>query len=265
MIEPKYVTLNELFGNRVFRVPHYQRFYSWKSKQREDLFGDLLKLTPDNSDDHHFMATIVCHRTSEVKESGTTEYRLHDIVDGQQRLTTLIIILKCIQLSLPEEGREYKQLGELFVKLDGHLLLLQTNNANEHIFNTFLRDGNKPKKEDLRTHADRNLMDAIRECENFIAHWKQERGDELSLLRFIKNRLGFVVFDTEDSRIVCKVFEVLNSRGLAVDWLDKCKSVLNGTGVRARQNSDGCQKLNRIASCAVGKHLQRNSHRFAQG
>src|SRR3984957_20933698 len=97
MIEPKYVTLTELFGNRVFRVPHYQRFYSWKNKQRQDLFDDLLKLIPDNSEDHHFMATIVCHRTAEVKESGTTEYRLHDVVDGKQRLTTLIIIIKCIQ------------------------------------------------------------------------------------------------------------------------------------------------------------------------
>lgn len=228
MIEPKYVTLTELFGNRVFRVPHYQRFYSWKNKQRQDLFDDLLKLIPDNSEDHHFMATIVCHRTAEVKESGTTEYRLHDVVDGQQRLTTLIIIIKCIQLSLPQESREFRDLAELFVKQDGNLLLLQTNNANQHIFNTFLRDGAKPKKEDLRTHADRNLMDAIRECEEFIVEWKKQRGDDLSLLRIIKNRLGFVVFDTEDSRIVYKVFEVLNRRGLAVDWLDKCKSVLMG-------------------------------------
>ncbi len=44
----------------------------------------------------------------------------------------------------------------------------------------------------------------------------------------MQNRLGFVIFDTEDSRIVYSVFEVLNSRGLAVDWLDKCKSVLMG-------------------------------------
>jgi len=109
MIEPKYVTLQQLFSNRVFRIPHYQRFYSWKNKQREDVFSDLLKLVAGNSDDHHFMATIVCYRTPEIKESGTTEYRVHDIVDGQQRLTTLIIILKCIQLRLKKEGREYKE------------------------------------------------------------------------------------------------------------------------------------------------------------
>ena len=47
-------------------------------------------------------------------------------------------------------------------------------------------------------------------------------------MRLVLHRLGFVVFDTEDSRIVYTVFEVLNSRGLAVDWLDKTKSVLMG-------------------------------------
>lgn len=47
-------------------------------------------------------------------------------------------------------------------------------------------------------------------------------------MRLVLHRLGFVVFDTEDSRVVYTVFEVLNSRGLAVDWLDKTKSVLMG-------------------------------------
>jgi hypothetical protein len=40
------------------------------------------------------------------------------------------------------------------------------------------------------------------------------------------HRLGFVAYDTEDPRVVYSLFEVLNSRGLAVDWLDKTKSVL---------------------------------------
>jgi hypothetical protein len=47
-------------------------------------------------------------------------------------------------------------------------------------------------------------------------------------MRLVLHRLGFVVFDTEDNRVVYTIFEVLNSRGLAVDWLDKTKSVLMG-------------------------------------
>lgn len=228
MIEPRYDTLQAVFANRVFRIPHYQRFYSWRHKQRQDLFNDLKKLAERKDDNHHFMATIVCHRTKEVKAVGASEYRLFDIVDGQQRLTTLIIILKCIERSLGFESEAGRELKKVLVKGDDNLILLQTNNANEHIFTVFLRDGREPGKSELKTDADRHLAAAIRECTRFVVEWEQDHGDVLSLLRLVQNRLGFVIFDTEDSGIVYSIFEVLNSRGLAVDWLDKCKSILMG-------------------------------------
>jgi hypothetical protein len=228
MIEPRYYTLQGLFADRVFRVPHYQRFYSWGTRQRDDLFGDLRKLAKRDDDNHHFMATIVCHRTKEVKEVGASEYRVYDVVDGQQRLTTLILILKCLELTLQPESKAARDLKNVLVKGDENIILLQTNNANEHIFNAFVREGCEPSRAELRTDADRNLSRAIRDCKDFVNDWIQEHGDALSLLRLVQNRLGFVIFDTEDSRIVYSIFEVLNSRGLAVDWLDKCKSVLMG-------------------------------------
>ena len=43
MIEPRYGVLQTLFADRVFRIPHYQRFYSWQKRKREDLFNDLKK------------------------------------------------------------------------------------------------------------------------------------------------------------------------------------------------------------------------------
>jgi uncharacterized protein with ParB-like and HNH nuclease domain len=101
MIEPRYGVLQTLFADRVFRIPHYQRFHSWQKRQRDDLFADLNKLAMTSQDQHHFMATIVCHKTPEIKAVGTAQYRIYDIVDGQQRLTTLILLLKCIELLLP--------------------------------------------------------------------------------------------------------------------------------------------------------------------
>jgi hypothetical protein len=44
MIQPTYGVLQTLFANRVFRIPHYQRFYSWHTRQRQELFSDLQKL-----------------------------------------------------------------------------------------------------------------------------------------------------------------------------------------------------------------------------
>lgn len=227
MIDPRYDTLQVLFADRVFRIPPYQRFYSWQGKQREDLFADLIKLANRPEDQHHFMATLVCHKTNEIMPIGTAQYRLYDVVDGQQRLTTLILLLKCIELNLPEKSEDQQDLGRILVKRDGHLILLQTNNANAHIFNRFIREGNRPTQGELQTHSDRNLSRAISDCTKFLERWNQTR-DTLSLMRLVLHRLGFVVYDTEDSRVVYTLFEVLNSRGLAVDWLDKTKSVLMG-------------------------------------
>src|SRR5690348_11452764 len=98
MLEPRYGVLQTLFADRVFRIPHYQRFYSWQARQREDLFADIKKLAKGSEDQHHFMATIVCHRTAETKDVGAARYQVHDVVDGQQRLTTLIVLLKSIEL-----------------------------------------------------------------------------------------------------------------------------------------------------------------------
>ncbi|HLK03663.1 MAG TPA: DUF262 domain-containing HNH endonuclease family protein [Candidatus Acidoferrum sp.] len=227
MIDPRYNTLQVLFADRVFRIPPYQRFYSWQAKQREDLFSDLIKLANRPDAQHHFMATIVCHKTTEINAIGTAQYRLYDVVDGQQRLTTLILLLKCIEQALAQGSDDRTELARILVKRDGNLILLQTNNANAHIFNRFLRDGTKPTKAETQIYSDRNLAQAIDSCERFLEKWTQTR-DTLSLMRLILHRLGFVVYDTEENSVVYTLFEVLNSRGLAVDWLDKTKSVLMG-------------------------------------
>lgn len=227
MIQPKYLNLTGLFADRVFRIPAYQRFYSWQWKQRADLFGDINTLSMAPTDRHHFMATIVCFNTAQKASVGATEYQVFEIVDGQQRITTLVLILRAVAKKLAA-GRDKDDIEELLVKRDGHLLLLQTNNANQALFNAYIRDGKCPTETEVKTQADRTLREGIDECEAFVEKWLSGGKGLLDLLRLVKNRLGFVVYDTEDRQAVYTVFEVLNSRGLEVDWLDKCKSVLMG-------------------------------------
>ena len=155
-------------------------------------------------------------------------------------LTTLILLLKCIELALPEGAEDRTDLGRILVKRDGHLILLQTNNANAHIFNRFIREGIRPQKAEMQTHSDSTLSSAIDGCTKFLARWTDTR-DILSLMRLILHRLGFVVYDTEDSRVVYTLFEVLNSRGLAVDWLDKSKSVLMGKAYELASSATASQ------------------------
>jgi hypothetical protein len=230
-LDPKYLTLDDLLQKRLFKIPEYQRAYSWGTKQRNDLFSDIEKLgeiIKTQKDRDHFMATVVCLERPDYVEVGTDQYRTLDVVDGQQRLTTLIVLLKEISKALREQDEvaEADNIDRLLVKGDKRLILLQTNHDKSYIFRDYLIKGIMPD-ERPGTQADFNLVKAARECGRFVAGWGK-RGDLLDLLRLIKNRISFIFYITRDQGSVYNTFEVLNSRGLEVDWLDKCKSMLMG-------------------------------------
>jgi len=232
-IRPDNLTLDKLLQGKLFRIPDYQRTYSWETRQRQDLFEDIKKLAKasnnERNDHSHFMSTIVCLKTSKIEEVGADEFGVFQIVDGQQRLTTLIIILKALAKNLSSgndiERKESMKLSELLVKENGRLILLQTNHDSKSIFREYLEKGNIPNTGNGDTLAEKNMIQAFDECENFVNQWSSEI---LSLLKLVKNRLDFIFYVLDDEASVHTIFEVLNSRGLEVDWLDKCKSMLMG-------------------------------------
>ena len=234
-IHPNYLTLDELLAKRLFRIPHYQRAYSWQRKQRNDMFGDIRKLK-GNQDNVHFMATVVGLRR-DTKTIVTDKYNIIEIVDGQQRLTTLVLLLKAIEKkldsSVPDEERVAQELKDLLVKADdASLILLQTNHDRSRYFANFLRYGKIPSAKEAQTLADRELLRAIHECESFVDEW-----DRIELLKIIKNQLTFIFHEIDDEAAVYTVFEVLNNRGLHVSWLDRLKSMLMSVAFEAYQDN----------------------------
>lgn len=230
MLKPDYLTFDQVLQNRLFVIPNYQRAYSWTKYERKQLFEDIDRLSTQARDRHHFMSTIVCLSTKKIEEVGSNEFRVFDIVDGQQRLTTLIILLKTISYNLNRSKylKEVEQLEELLVKPNKQLILLQTNHDDSaHVFSNFLKSSAIPPASMIKTMADKNLMEAFRDCKTYIDKWNNDE-KLLDLLRIIKNRIGFIFYEITEESSVYTVFEVLNSRGLAVDWLDKCKSIIMG-------------------------------------
>src|SRR5437588_639023 len=86
-----------------------------------------------------------------------------------------------------------------------------------------------------KTLHQRELMNAFRECEKFVVDF----GNPMGLLDLLKNSIKFVFFVLEDPGAVYSVFEVLNSRGLNVDWLDKMKSTLMGIAFEKKRKLPG--------------------------
>ena len=246
-IHPQYLTLSKLLDGRLFRIPEYQRAYSWTSRERQDLFGDIEKVCANGQDAGHFMAAVVCLRR-ERQILGTDEFHVLEVVDGQQRLTTLIILLNTIKRALNHkdkaEAKLKRELSELLVKIEGdELLLLQTNHDSSHHFATFLREGTSPASGSATTLADREILGAIEDCQAFIAKWTDGGESLSSLAALLKNRLFFLLHEIEDEQTVYTVFEVLNSRGLDVSWLDRLKSILMGAAFELKDaNREGLVK-----------------------
>ena len=243
-IQPEYLPLDKLLAGRLFRIPYYQRAYSWQRRQRKDMFDDIEKLKGKPSNNRHFMATVVGlhYDTTPILAD---EYENIDIVDGQQRLTTLVLLLKSIEQKLDISESLQQNLQKLLIKEDdASLILLQTNHDRSQYFANFLRSGECPPVEEAKTVADRELLSAIHQCKDFVNGWE----NQIELLRIIKNQLTFIFHKIEDESVVYTVFEVLNNRGLRVSWLDRLKSILMSVAFEDNQGNsrEHIEELHRI-------------------
>ena len=98
------LSLEDLFTKRIFRIPDYQRGYSWEEEQLIEFLEDVMNLP--ELDRKHYTGLISLKEVN-IKENGTTNekwndekwlidkkgYKIYHIVDGQQRLTTCIILI----------------------------------------------------------------------------------------------------------------------------------------------------------------------------
>jgi uncharacterized protein with ParB-like and HNH nuclease domain len=96
-LNPQHLTVSKLMQGRLFRIPDYQRAYSWQKRQRDDLFADIREVHRSGRD--HFMATVV-GLARDTRVIDADEFAVVELVDGQQRITTLVILLKAIEKAL---------------------------------------------------------------------------------------------------------------------------------------------------------------------
>ena len=178
----------------------------------------------------HLMSTIVVLKT-ETTIIRAKKYQVVDIVDGQQRITTLIILYRAIINELDENNPDEKEMKAdlermLIMSNDATTLLLQNNHDTEKHFSNYIRHGKHKATDPLKTSAEKNLINAIRECENFVREYKSNRKSLPDLVSHINNRVLFVYQELEDKSLTYYVFEGLNNRGQAVSKFDLLKTNL---------------------------------------
>ena len=101
-METQLFSISKIFTERLFRIPDYQRGYAWTNKHLLDFWNDLTNLEENNN---HYAGVITLESVSEEKCSKwdddlwiikSKSFEPFYVVDGQQRLTTVLILIKAI-------------------------------------------------------------------------------------------------------------------------------------------------------------------------
>lgn len=214
--------LKEIFsnGNRAFVIPEYQRGYSWEERQREDLIKDIENLLEQEY--KHYTGTIVASK----KTMETGEIELFDIVDGQQRLTSLVILLATILHQKKITDNTANELQHIFIASgmeDGNTVRKFSLNSllDTYFYRHIMLEGTG--NEAVLTKSHRNISDAFEEFNS----WLQTTvcGHEM-LYKAITEKLGFMLYAPNNNAEIGIMFEVINNRGKPLSELEKIKNYL---------------------------------------
>ena len=217
-------TIKNLFdGRTIFNIPKYQRAYTWEKKQIEEFVDDLENQDPDKD---YFLGTIL------FQDKGTLDGFDHiDIVDGQQRITTLIIFMKLLidqlkQLKTEEDKTtEINMLRDTYIKqYEKYKLHVLTDDNDFFRTHILLKEGDRkiPDRE-VRTPSQGRL----REVRDLL--YERLKKHELETLWEFKSkieRMKVLTYSVKDNAEAALIFETTNDRGKSLTNLEKTKSFL---------------------------------------
>lgn len=259
-------TYRQLLGNGlIYRIPRFQRDYSWGEEEWEDLWTDILGtlVPPPEGEPAHYLGYLVLQ---------TTNNRLFEVIDGQQRLTTLSLIVLAAMRRLQRliaEGKNAdsneKRIDQLRATYIGYLdpvtltseNKLSLNRHNDDYYRNFL----VPLEEQLpqrgfsaSTHTmrkgfewfERRLADRV----------KDEPDPGMALAQFVEtmsDKLFFTVITVADELNAYKVFETLNARGVRLSATDLLKNYLFSVLARGQDSQHEMDELERRWETMVGR------------
>lgn len=230
-------TYRKLIGNGLtYQIPRFQRDYSWTDEEWEDLWVDILGTIQEDGESAHYMGYLVLQSKDE---------KCFDVIDGQQRLTTLSLIALSVLKNLnrlveegknPEQNKQrLEQIRNTYIGyLDPVTLItrskLTLNRNNDSYFQTYLVPlGHLPVR-GFRA-SEHSLRKAFEWFEKRVRDYVKKRGGDegvalASLVETMSDRLFFTVISVTDELNAYKVFETLNARGVKLSSTDLLKNYL---------------------------------------
>lgn len=224
-------TLLDIESGVVYAIPRYQREYTWSRAQWDALFDDLLENEPN-----YFLGSIICINQSQDALS----VQSLELVDGQQRMTTLSLFLAAIYQSfrvLPNLGMEQQiELYNLKHKLvlkkksDQPRLIPQVQNYNQQDYFAVLgKVGILDDVEQMQHAGNRRVLKAYRHFLWRIEQYLQGLSDPVASLQALLDKVNtatLVKIEVAGHSDAYTLFESLNNRGVPLTAIDLIKNKL---------------------------------------
>ena len=230
-------TYRELIGNgHLYTIPSFQRDYSWEEEQWDDLWQDILEVVSDTGENTHYMGYLVLQ-----SENG----KKFDVIDGQQRLTTLSLIvlavLKCLNnlITNNEDSdsnqQRYDEIRRTYVgSLDSVTLISKTkltlNRNNDNYFQNYIIPLRPLPVRGFKAseHLLRKAFEWFdKKIQEYLKGIIKNKGEALAtLVDKTAYSLIFTVISVTDELNAYKVFETLNARGVKLSSTDLLKNYL---------------------------------------
>ncbi|WQX79099.1 DUF262 domain-containing protein [Helicobacter pylori] len=229
-MEAKQSTINDFFAltSTIFSIPVYQRNYTWEEENCEKLLQDIINVSQNKKT--HFMGSItyILHWIDD--EKSLRQLREFVIIDGQQRITTLMLLLKAIETKIPNE--EIKKEIDGLLNLSGQKLRLKPIKSDKEAFDLVMQ--NRSHEIQGVSHIRNNYKFFTKELDNYIS--KGYRIEEIygAFLRLKIVAIGLELGE-DDPQVV---FESINATGVQLKGLDLIRNYL-----MMGENSDNQNRL----------------------
>jgi uncharacterized protein with ParB-like and HNH nuclease domain len=219
-----------------FRIPEYQRPYVWGFEQINDLLDDLTFAQQTKPDSEYFLGSIV-FQTKPAAPDLNRSFPENDVLDGQQRMTTLLLLLAVIrdltddfktekkcQEYIYQEADEYEEIPERT------RIVYSIEDTVQNFFDEYVKTIGKTNNEDtlsktaekIANVSVKNMAKGILEIRNFFN--KNESIKPEVLLHFLINRVLMIYVATEDLEDAFRLFMILNDRGIPLRNSDILKA-----------------------------------------
>lgn len=224
--------LSKIFSSEFnYNIPSYQRPYSWTIQEAGILFDDLYDFYKnEDKEENYFLGSIVL-----IKQD---DYPKSDVIDGQQRLTTLTILLAVIAHSLSDsdDRDEFKNyINEKGIKSQGikPKPRLKIRERDNNFFKSYIQELKinelitlKPESQD--TEAKANIVRNAQILQKKLKETFANEADIFDFGSFLVQRCYLIVVSTPSQQSAFRIFSVMNSRGMNLLATDIIKSDVIG-------------------------------------